>query len=355
MATGAHVATNQLASLRRLNWLVKPPHNTRKVTGSLSWRITQHVGRWCCGCGYGAEFGHAISLKRLIYLLCFVTLVTGALCWLVSFDASSLHIISLSLFAIALLSATAACCSRHNLVTIGVLAALALLLMCVLAATALQASPATGQGLRRVFEEELEKCNGAIYSTQRVREECLRMLDWNTCGPDEIDGYILLCEDERGRAPAELFRHYSTSTAASWGNNFGGFITNNCLAHQWDNMGTACQRARIDTSWWPSPPLYAGGPLQATAASEPEQTVLAQLGRGDVPVSAKMLFCLCQSSPEYIKWVEGYHKWLNIISTIILFVCIFATITFCGFCCVERKGGVPWLRVTDAYYDPDLL
>ena len=68
---------------------------------------------------------------------------------------------------------------------------------------------------------------------------------------------------------------------------------------------------------------------------------------GDLPLNAKLLFCLCGGAPELASFVQDFLGPVNFLAGLILAVA-FATSTllFCLCCCIEDA---------DRYYDPDLL
>jgi hypothetical protein len=75
--------------------------------------------------------------------------------------------------------------------------------------------------------------------------------------------------------------------------------------------------------------------------------VFADLGGGDMASSAKLLFCLCDGSPEYMSMIQRYINPVSILAALMLAVALVATtILFCLCCCVEDA---------DRYYDPELL
>ena len=129
-------------------------------------------------------------------------------------------------------------------------------------------------------------------------------------------------------------------------------------------MATDSYRACANSSWWPSPPLTLSTPLDELSASSsalgegaPARKVFEALGKGDVPLSPKALFCLCEGSSEYVGLLDSYTETLTWASWPFTFWAPFfllavAPLTLCiyMFCPIFGR-----LEDTSRYYDKDLL
>ena len=132
---------------------------------------------------------------------------------------------------------------------------------------------------------------------------------------------------------------------------FDLLISRLCLR---DSAAALAARLRSDaklvacsaSDWWPSPPLSVGTP-HLGAARAADAAAFAELGAGDLPMSAKRLFCLCNTSPRYLELHDGYTRAVTYSVDAIGGLALLLAATLSCFCCV--------LKDKSAYYDPDLL
>eukprot|EP00966_Prymnesium_polylepis_P238734 5521504-Prymnesium_polylepis.1 len=84
-----------------------------------------------------------------------------------------------------------------------------------------------------------------------------------------------------------------------------------------------------------------------TVAQLQSMTVPDLLGRGHMPMSAKRLFCLCESSKEFAEMIDSYTSLFTTTSVVVLLFALLVLVGQCCFCCAFEDSS--------HYYDPDLL
>ena len=128
-------------------------------------------------------------------------------------------------------------------------------------------------------------------------------------------------------------------------------------------LTTPAFMACFNSTWWPSPDPTLGTPLDELSGSSvalgdgsAAREVFRRLGQGELPLSAKALFCLCERSPEYVQMVQGYTDtltWASLPFTPALFFLLaILPIALCLCLCCPIA-----IRITDTskYYDKDLV
>jgi hypothetical protein len=66
-----------------------------------------------------------------------------------------------------------------------------------------------------------------------------------------------------------------------------------------------------------------------------------------MPMSAKRLFCLCESSKEFAEMIDSYTSLFTTTSVVVLLFALLVLVGQCCFCCAFEDSS--------HYYDPDLL
>ena len=128
-------------------------------------------------------------------------------------------------------------------------------------------------------------------------------------------------------------------------------------------LATPAFIACFNSTWWPSPRPTLGTPLDELSASSAAlgdgsaaREIFRRLGPGELPLSAKDLFCLCEASPEYVHMVQGYTDtltWASLPFTPApFFLLAILPIALCLCLCCPIA-----IRITDTskYYDKDLV
>jgi hypothetical protein len=171
------------------------------------------------------------------------------------------------------------------------------------------------------------------------------------------DRLVLYCSD------GYLDRHgydspWHSDGRSSEPGHFGALASRWCL-----NEPIASLRQRLadprsarclNSTWWPSPPLTQPTTRQRGSRSS---AIFAALGRSELPLSAKALFCLCEGSThDYVRMTSGYGSTLEWSALpfaplpFFVFVSLPIWICFCV-CCPILSRFVD----TSQYYDKDLL
>lgn len=209
------------------------------------------------------------------------------------------------------------------------------------------------------FEQAYTQCNGTIYNTSSVNAACARHVPGADCAHNTPDRFALFCRNQFGSRKLTvnaLFHAEEWDPAYEYGGaNAGGdsyndafdwIISTMCLypggRDPWSLVDRQCNASK----WWPYLPPETG-PALSGAERAADAAVFADLGGGDMASSAKLLFCLCDGSPEYMSMIQRYINPVSILAALMLGVALVATtILFCLCCCVEDA---------DRYYDPELL
>ena len=133
---------------------------------------------------------------------------------------------------------------------------------------------------------------------------------------------------------------------------FDWLVSSYCLYPGGPHPLLAVDADCLASHWWPVPTPTKGssfaGLLNTTdPLQRRDRAIFAALGEGDLELSTKQLFCLCEYAPQFQWMVAEYLTPVNLLAWMIGAVALVTSAwTFCLCCCVEDS---------DKYYDPELL
>lgn len=181
------------------------------------------------------------------------------------------------------------------------------------------------------------------------------------------DRFVVYCSTDYLEQHGVSSPWHGYGSGAGAANRLDGLVSRWCLDVP---MQQLLERTRspeygfcLNSSWWPTPslPLLVGkrtvdASVAALANATGAHAFFRALGPGDLPLSAKSLFCMCEQSPEWeglLSWYLEVMRWAASPFALVPFT-ILAVVPFV-LCFSMCNPGCSGIKDTSIYYKEDLL